>query len=244
MKSNETPATPTAAETSQRKKLIILVVIVVLIVASVAYQWTARPAGIPSAVPAKPVQRASTLARPQPGKIMDPLLTEDPYVSMPDLKREKAERQNGNNDRNPFDFGKPPMPPTPPPSVCGNKICESDESSENCVADCGPPPPPPDSVCGNKVCQPGESTENCPTDCGPPPPPQAPQINLKYIGYVKEGEDAVAFLTDGKEVYMGRLNDIIANRYKVLKITEEGVELGYVNLNQSKTIPFEGNNRS
>ena len=41
---------------------------------------------------------------------------------------------------------------------------------------------------------------------------------------------------------MGRVDDIIANRYRVVKITEEGVELGYVNLRtkQSKTIPFSG----
>ena len=42
---------------------------------------------------------------------------------------------------------------------------------------------------------------------------------------------------------MGRVDDIIANRYRIIKITEESVELGYVNLKtgQSKTIPFTPN---
>ena len=56
----------------------------------------------------------------------------------------------------------------------------------------------------------------------------------------------MAFLTDGKEVFMGRENDIIANKYRILKITSEGVELGYLNLNtkQSRTIPYQGNSES
>ena len=79
----------------------------------------------------------------------------------------------------------------------------------------------------------------CESDCDPPPPPE---ISLKYIGFLTDHEGPVAFLTDGKEVFMGRVDDIIANRYLVVKITEEGVELGYVNLKtkQSKTIPFSG----
>jgi hypothetical protein len=103
--------------------------------------------------------------------------------------------------------------------------------------------PPPKPVCGDRVCQPGETYDNCSSDCPPPPPPP---IDLKYIGYLREPEGPVAFLTDGKEVFMGRVNDIIANKYRVIRITDESVELGYVNLttNQSKTIPFEGNLKS
>jgi hypothetical protein len=101
-------------------------------------------------------------------------------------------------------------------------------------------PPPPDPVCGNSICEEGEDLANCAADCQPPPPP-APVITLRYIGYLHEAEGSVAFLTDGKEVYMGRVNDVIANQYRVLKITEETVELGLLENNQSSTIRFQGN---
>ena len=100
-------------------------------------------------------------------------------------------------------------------------------------------PPPPAPVCGNSICEPGEDLANCPNDCQPPPPP-TPVITLRYIGYLHEGKGSVAFLTDGKEVFMGRVNDVIANQYRVLKITEDTVELGFLNNNQSSTIRFQG----
>lgn len=103
------------------------------------------------------------------------------------------------------------------------------------IAAANPPP-----VCGNSVCEEGEDLTNCPTDCQPPPPP-APVITLRYIGYMSQSDGSVAFLTDGKEVYMARVNDVVANQYRVLKISEESVELGFLNNNQSSTIRFQGN---
>jgi len=99
---------------------------------------------------------------------------------------------------------------------------------------------PPQAVCGNTVCEGGEDPTNCPTDCQPPPPP-APVITLRYIGYMSQPGGSVAFLTDGKEVFMARENDVVANQYRVLKITEETIELGFLNNNQSSTIRFQGN---
>ena len=104
------------------------------------------------------------------------------------------------------------------------------------VAEATPPP----AVCGNNSCEAGEDDTNCPTDCQPPPPPP-PVVNLRYIGYMAEQNGSVAFLTDGKEVYMARVNDVIANQYRVLKITEDTIELGLLSNNQSSTIRFQGN---
>ncbi len=67
-------------------------------------------------------------------------------------------------------------------------------------------------------------------------------VNLKYIGYLLRDGEPVACFTDGKEVYVGHLNDIIANKYRVTKITDQSVELASLKGDQSKTIPFEGNN--
>jgi hypothetical protein len=99
---------------------------------------------------------------------------------------------------------------------------------------------PPQAVCGNSICEGGEDPTNCPTDCQPPPPPP-PVVTLRYIGYMSESTGAVAFVTDGKEVFMARENDVVANQYRVLKITEESIELGFLNNNQSSTIRFQGN---
>ena len=112
-------------------------------------------------------------------------------------------------------------------------------SAQSQIADVAPPPPP-DPVCGNGVCEAGEDLMTCEGDCKPPPPP-APVISLRYIGYLNQAGGSVAFLTDGREVFMGRVNDVIANQYRVLKITEDSVELGFLNNNQSSTIRFQGN---
>jgi hypothetical protein len=144
----------------------------------------------------------------------------DPDILMSKLQEQREEYEGGN--RNLFVFYAPP-----PPKV---------EKKEPVA-----PPPPP--VCGDGRCEGGENYQSCPSDCPPPPPPE---IALKYIGYLLDKGKSVAFLTDGNEVFMGRENDIIANKYRILKITAEGVELGYLNLNtrQSRTIPYQGNNKS
>ncbi len=145
--------------------------------------------------------------------------SEDPILMADDLRGPVPDFES--EKRNIFSF----FTPAPPPPV---------------PRDTPPPPPPPQPVCGNGACEGGEDITNCPGDCTPPPPP-VPQITLRYIGFLSEPKGAVAFLTDGKEVYMGRANDVIANQYRVLKISEDSVELGFLNNNQSSTIRFQGN---
>ena len=147
---------------------------------------------------------------------------DDPILLASKLREEKTEFQQ--EKRNIFTFLKGGL--------------STEEESQIAAAQ---PPPPPDPVCGNGICEEGEDLTNCEADCQPPPPP-APVITLRYIGYLSEPEGSVAFLTDGKEVFMGRVNDVVANQYRVLKITEDSVELGLLNQNnQSSTIRFQGN---
>jgi len=149
-------------------------------------------------------------------------ISPDPQLDADKLNDEKNEFKDVK--RNIFSFFNPgPPPPTPA------ELKAAAEAAK-----------PPDPVCGNSACEAGEDLTNCPADCTPPPPP-VPKINLRYIGYLSEPKGSVAFLTDGKEVYMGRVNDVIANQYRVLKISEDSVELGFLNNNQSSTIRFQGN---
>jgi hypothetical protein len=233
------------------RKVWVLIAIVAVTLYVFATQWRG-PAPAPApARPAQPSGKKSELARieaaPQAGSSRrvsstktDPLSSADPSL-MPELQ--VTPKSFDQEKRNLFAFFVPPPPPPPPPPApeCGDGMCNGKETWETCPADCPKPPPPP--VCGDKRCEGNENYQNCPADCEPPPPPE---ITLKYIGYMSDSLGPVAFLTDGKEVYMGRVNDIIANRYRVVSISEDGVELGYVNLKAglSKRIPFQGNAKS
>lgn len=153
--------------------------------------------------------------------------TEDLDSMVPKLSEPRPEFTE--EKRNIFGFHEQPPPPPP--------VVSSDPEEDAQAAENDAPP----AVCGNQTCEGGEDSQNCPTDCGPPPPPE---ISLRYIGYLAEQKGQVAFLTDGKEVFMGRVNDIIANKYRILKISDESVELGYLNLDQSRSIPFQGSGKS
>jgi hypothetical protein len=145
-------------------------------------------------------------------------LAADPLLLMTQLQAERARFQE--QKRNLFAFYKPSVPV---------------QTKQEVVEEQAPLP-----VCGDSACEGAENFANCAADCAPPPPPE---IRLRYIGYLQEEGGAVAFLTDGKDIFMGRINDIIANRYRVLKITEESVELGFIKGDQSRTIRFQGSGR-
>ncbi len=54
--------------------------------------------------------------------------------------------------------------PFAPEPVCGDAICEGDETCATCPDDCGVCPEVP--VCGDGVCSGDETCETCPGDCG------------------------------------------------------------------------------
>lgn len=208
---------------SQRKffqdpKFWVLIALVVLIGFVLSTSWRSAPALVQKS---KITSGKIPVTKGQLAK-QTPLDTPDPQILLSKLKEKREEYESGN--RNLFVFYTPPPPP---------QMVEKRE----------PVTPPPPPVCGDGRCEGGESYQTCPSDCPPPPPPE---IALKFIGYLMDKDQSVAFLTDGKEVFMGRENDIIANKYRILKITADGVELGYLNLNtkQSRTIPYQGNNKS
>jgi len=210
------------------RKVVFLIVLVCLILASIAYQYSGNsPQTEPfssSPTTAKPVTKSSSK---DAANQRNPLYSPDPELGYTELNDAHQPRPDGTH-RNPFAFYQPP-PPKPSPQALQQKLAQQTAEAQK-----------PKAVCGDHICQQGENYENCPTDCQPPVAP----ITLKYIGYMKEENGAVAFLTDGNEVFMGRVDDIIANKYRVIKITDDSIELGYLNVNQSRTIAFQGNNKS
>lgn len=71
---------------------------------------------------------------------------------------------------------------------------------------------------------------------GPPPPPP---INLKFFGYAsKSGEPRSIFLSQQDTVYTAREGDIIAGRYKIVKINPTSVQIQDLLSNNTQTIPL------
>lgn len=208
----EQPQARPARSSVQDRKFLVLIALLILIAVTLYSQW--NTGGMRNNSVHASAARSSKRRLPP---IVDPTFL---FSKLQEQRQEFSSEQ-----RNLFNFHAAP-PPAPPPQ----QQMQAETESEPAAA-----------VCGDQVCQDEETYENCPTDCQAPPPPD---ITLKYIGYLAEDGGPVVFLTDGKEVYMGRENDIIANKYRILKITDQSVELGYLNLNQSRSIPFQGNNQS
>ena len=86
------------------------------------------------------------------------------------------------------------LPTQAPQPVCGNKVCEANETAQNCSTDCKQPSTddgqitdgtddgsdtdgavtdgeenePPAAICGNSICEASETSGNCSADCGQP----------------------------------------------------------------------------
>ena len=110
-----------------------------------------------------------------------------------------AELQNlplQGGERSLFEFGAPPKPKTPTPTVASVKPIT-------------PPPASPSDV------PPGPVT---------PPKPVIPPIPLKFYGYVSDSRGVApgaakrAFFLDGEDIVVAGENDIIHNRFKIIRI--------------------------
>jgi hypothetical protein len=100
-----------------------------------------------------------------------------------------------------------------------------------------PPPTRPDATPPTVVPTPPEPP-------GQPPPPSVPPINLKFLGTVKgqgEGKPKIAILSDGNGPPLyGKEGELVAGRYRILKIGEESIELAYADGRGRQTIRLTG----
>lgn len=117
-------------------------------------------------------------------------------------------------ERSLFEFGAPPKPKTPTPTVAPVKPIT--------------PPPTP-------------GTSSIPAT---PPKPVIPPIPLKYYGYVSEsravapGAAKRAFFLDGEDIVVAGENDLVRNRFKIIRIgVNSAVVEDTANKNQ-QTLPL------
>ena len=77
----------------------------------------------------------------------------------------------------------------------------------------------------------------------PPPAPRLVTINLKYIGSLEAqgGVKVAVLLTDRNEILYGQVGQQVANRFKILRIGLESVEIFDEGVGQSRRIPLKGN---
>jgi hypothetical protein len=76
-----------------------------------------------------------------------------------------------------------------------------------------------------------------------PPSPSAPMMNVKYIGSLenRQGLRVAVLLTDRQEVLTGQTGEVVANRFKIVKIGYESIDIQDLGSDRVRRIPYKGN---
>lgn len=72
-----------------------------------------------------------------------------------------------------------------------------------------------------------------PIPSGPPPLP------YRFLGKMNDGDDLVIYLGRGEQTTVARLGETLEGNYKVLKITDQGMELEYLPTGDKQNLSFE-----
>ena len=137
---------------------------------------------------------------------IDPALKLDLLAQLQSLPLEGGERSL-------FEFGAPPKPKDPTPTVAPVKPTT--------------PPPTPE-----------------PAPPATPPKPVIPPIPLKFYGYVSDPRIAMpgvskrAFFLDGEDIVVAGENDVIHNRFKVIRIGVNSAVVEDTTNNNQQTLPL------
>jgi hypothetical protein len=70
-----------------------------------------------------------------------------------------------------------------------------------------------------------------------------PPLTVKYIGAVenRQGLRVAVLLTERKEILTGQQGEVVGNRYKIVKIGLESVDIQEVGTEQVRRVPLRGN---
>lgn len=108
------------------------------------------------------------------------------------------------------------------------------------IFDFGPPPPTPPPPPRPPTPVPTAVAE---ADLVPTPPP-IPPMSVKYIGSLADnakGVKVAVLLNDRKEVLTGGVGEVVANRFRIVSIGLESVDLQDLGSNRVQRIPLKGN---
>lgn len=101
-----------------------------------------------------------------------------------------------------------------------------------------PPPPPVPSPLPQVAPEPAAR----PAPVTAPTPPPLPPMNIKYVGAVeRRGVKVAMLMTDRSEVLTGQAGELVANRFRIVKIGLESVDIQELGSEQVRRIPLKGN---
>ena len=72
----------------------------------------------------------------------------------------------------------------------------------------------------------------------PPPEKRNPPIPLKFYGFASTNNKKQIFLAQGEDVFVAKEGDIVKGRYKILRVSNNSVEIQDVLQNYSQQIPL------
>jgi hypothetical protein len=192
-----------------RRQAIVLGIVGLFLVLFAARQATSdRTGGAPAARPAasaidpEAAGEPAVASRRKRSEKREATSEDVPAISKDDLApRKPAAAAIAGRDL--FDF-RPPTP-VPPPSP--------------------PPTPTPQPVCGD-----GRYVGPCPPPTPPPPTPtpSPPEITFKCIGTFGSKNDPIAVLVQGDQIIDAKAGDVVFDRFKVIRVGYESVEIGFV----------------
>ena len=206
---NRTPSTPGSAASSQPESAAVTPA-----ASRAPDSQRARRASGPGPVVAQrgPVRGSSSMEDFHPSlKLKDGMDVSriDPTLKLDLLaKLQQAPMEGGT--RSIFEFSKPPAPPPPP------------------VAPIKPGPLPAAGV------KPGGP------DTKPPGPPPPPPIPLKYYGYANGSRGGVrrAFFLEGEDIFVAGENELIHNRYRIVRIGVNSAVVEDTATKNQQTLPL------
>jgi hypothetical protein len=112
------------------------------------------------------------------------------------------------------------------------------EMGKRDIFDFGPPPPTPPPPPAPPTPIPTAVAEATPMA------PTLPPMNVKYIGSLaddKKGTKVAVLLNDRREVLTGGVGEVVANRFRIVSIGLESVDLEDMGSNRVQRIPLRGN---
>jgi hypothetical protein len=97
----------------------------------------------------------------------------------------------------------------------------------------GTPPPPPSA----------QQTAAAAAAAAPPPPPdpfQEEAKQLRFVGFVEDGDKAMAFIIRGPEIFTVEVGSTFLERFRVQAVTEDAVLLSSISGDKQVRLPLVG----